>query len=90
MHRCSHWLGLDVHDVGEYRCNGDWRKLEAGMVLTIEPGLYIPDSFDDVDEAWRGMGVRIEDDVVITATGNRVISDTVPKAAADIEALMRH
>ena len=89
VHRCSHWLGIDVHDVGEYRCNGDWRKLEAGMVLTIEPGLYIPDSFDDIDEAWRGMGVRIEDDVVITATGNRVITDTVPKAAADIEALMR-
>ena len=89
VHRCSHWLGIDVHDVGEYRRNGDWRKLEAGMVLTIEPGLYIPDRFDDVDEAWRGMGVRIEDDVVITATGNRVISDTVPKAAADIEALMR-
>lgn len=89
VHRCSHWLGIDVHDVGEYRCNGDWRKLEAGMVFTIEPGLYIPDSFDDVDEAWRGMGVRIEDDVVITAAGNRVITDTVPKAAADIEALMR-
>ena len=91
VHRCSHWLGIDVHDVGEYRCGEEWRKLEAGMVLTIEPGLYIPDSpaFDDVDEAWRGMGVRIEDDVLIEESGNRVLSDSVPKAVEDIEALMR-
>ena len=91
VHRCSHWLGIDVHDVGEYRCDGDWRKLQAGMVLTIEPGLYIPDSaaFDDVDEAWRGIGIRIEDDVLITASGNTVLTDTVPRAADDIEALMR-
>ena len=62
------------------------------MVLTIEPGLYIPDGteFDDVDEAWRGMGVRIEDDVLIEESGNRVLTDAVPKAADDIEALMRH
>ena len=91
VHRCSHWLGIDVHDVGEYRCDGDWRKLQAGMVLTIEPGLYIPDSaaFDDIDEAWRGIGIRIEDDVLITASGNTVLSDTVPRAVDDIEALMR-
>ena len=90
VHRCSHWLGIDVHDVGEYRCGGQWRKLEAGMVLTIEPGLYIPDNpaFDDVDAAWRGMGIRIEDDVLIEASGNRVLTESVPKAARDIEALM--
>lgn len=92
VHRCSHWLGIDVHDVGDYRCNGDWRDLQPGMVLTIEPGLYIPDGpdFDDVDEAWRGMGVRIEDDVLIEESGNRVLTDAVPKSADDIEALMRH
>ena len=91
VHRCSHWLGIDVHDVGEYLCDGDWRELQAGMVLTIEPGLYIPDSaaFDDVDEAWRGIGIRIEDDVLITASGNTVLTDTVPKTVDDIEALMR-
>ena len=91
VHRCSHWLGIDVHDVGEYRQGGEWRELQPGMVLTIEPGLYIPDGpdFDDVDEAWRGMGVRIEDDVLIEESGNRVLSDSVPKAAQEIEALMR-
>lgn len=91
VHRCSHWLGIDVHDVGEYRRDGEWRDLQPGMVLTIEPGLYIPDGpeFDDVDEAWRGMGVRIEDDVLIEKSGNRVLTDAVPKAAQDIEALMR-
>ena len=91
VHRCSHWLGIDVHDVGDYRCDGQWRKLEAGMVLTIEPGLYIADnpSFDDVDEAWRGMGVRIEDDVLIEESGNRVLTGSAPKTVRDIEALMR-
>ena len=91
VHRCSHWLGIDVHDVGEYRRDGEWRELQPGMVLTIEPGLYIPDApeFDDVDEAWRGMGVRIEDDVLIEESGNRVLTDGVPKAAQEIEALMR-
>lgn len=91
VHRCSHWLGIDVHDVGEYRRDGEWRDLQPGMVLTIEPGLYIPDGpeFDDIDEAWRGMGVRIEDDVLIEESGNRVLTDAVPKAAQDIEALMR-
>ena len=91
IHRCSHWLGIDVHDVGDYRCDGQWRKLEAGMVLTIEPGLYIADnpSFDDVDEAWRGMGVRIEDDVLIEESGNRVLTGSAPKTVRDIEALMR-
>ena len=80
-----------MHDVGDYRCDGQWRKLEAGMVLTIEPGLYIADnpSFDDVDEAWRGMGVRIEDDVLIEESGNRVLTGSAPKTVRDIEALMR-
>ena len=91
VHRCSHWLGIDVHDVGEYRSDGEWRRLEAGMVLTIEPGLYIPDSeaFEDVDEAWRGMGVRIEDDILIEESGNLVLTDAVPNTVPEIEALMR-
>ena len=91
VHRCSHWLGIDVHDVGEYRRDGKWRALAPGMVLTIEPGLYIPDGpdFDDVDEAWRGIGVRIEDDVLIEESGNRVLTESVPRAVQDIEALMQ-
>ena len=91
VHRCSHWLGIDVHDVGQYSGDGEWRDLRPGMALTIEPGLYIPDSpeFEDVDEAWRGMGVRIEDDVLIDESGNRVLTDGVPKTVEEIEALMR-
>ena len=86
MHSLSHWLGLDVHDVGHYGTERD-RILEPGMVLTIEPGLYIaPDA--DVPEAYRGIGVRIEDDIVITADGNENLTASVVKTADDIEALM--
>ena len=90
VHRCSHWLGLDVHDVGMYEENGQQRLLEPGMVLTIEPGIYIPsnESTEDVDSKWHGIGVRIEDDVLITEEGNRVLSRNVPKDIHDIETLM--
>jgi len=88
MHRIGHWLGMDVHDVGDYKIDGEWRVLESGMVLTIEPGLYIPKDCMDVDAKWRGIGIRIEDDLVVTATGYHLLSSAVPKTIADIEALM--
>ena len=88
MHRTGHWLGLDVHDAGDYKREGDWRALAPGMVLTVEPGLYIR-AADDVPERLRNIGVRIEDDVLVTATGCEVITAEAPKAVADIEALMR-
>ena len=88
MHRTGHWLGLDVHDVGEYKVEGEWRVLEPGMVLTVEPGIYISPTCTDVDVKWQGIGIRIEDDVVVTETANRVLSASVPKEIADIEALM--
>ncbi|MGQ7273720.1 Xaa-Pro aminopeptidase [Marinobacter sp. V034] len=88
MHRTGHWLGLDVHDVGDYRVGEAWRLLEPGMVLTVEPGLYIAPDNTDVDEKWRGIGIRIEDDVVVTKDGCRVLSEGVPKTIDDIEALM--
>lgn len=88
MHRTGHWLGMDVHDVGDYKVEGEWRELEAGMVLTIEPGLYISPNATEVDEKWRGIGIRIEDDVLVTKTGHEVLTDKVPKEVVDIEALM--
>ncbi|WP_207061598.1 Xaa-Pro aminopeptidase [Motiliproteus sp. SC1-56] len=88
IHRTSHWLGLDVHDVGAYRRDGQWRNLEPGMVLTIEPGLYIAPDDERVDPAWRGMGIRIEDDLLVTGSGHEVLTAGVPKAVAAIEALM--
>ncbi len=87
MHRTSHWLGLDVHDVGEYKDDKQWRTLEPGMVLTIEPGLYIP-AAPDVPEPYRNIGVRIEDDVAVTKDGHDVISAGAPLSVADIEATM--
>ena len=88
MHRAGHWLGLDVHDVGDYRIDGRWRQLEAGMVLTIEPGIYIAADNTKVAKRWRGMGIRIEDDVAVTETGCDVLTANLPKRADDIEALM--
>ncbi len=88
MHRTGHWLGMDVHDVGDYKVDDEWRELEAGMVLTIEPGLYISPNATEVDEKWRGIGIRIEDDVLVTTTGHEVLTDRVPKEITDIEALM--
>ena len=66
MHRIGHWLGMDVHDVGDYKIDQEWRLLEPGMVLTVEPGLYIAADCKSVDEKWRGIGIRIEDDVLVT------------------------
>lgn len=88
MHRTGHWLGLDVHDVGDYKVGDAWRVLEPGMALTVEPGLYIAPDNTSVDERWRGIGIRIEDDVVVTRDGCRVLTDAVPKTVEDIEALM--
>jgi Xaa-Pro aminopeptidase len=88
MHRIGHWLGMDVHDVGDYKLNQEWRTLQAGMVLTVEPGLYISENCKTVDAKWRGIGIRIEDDVLITKTGHEILTDGVPKTIVDIEALM--
>jgi len=88
MHRAGHWLGMDVHDVGDYKVDGEWRLLEPGMVMTIEPGIYIAPDCKKVAKKWRGIGVRIEDDVAITRKGTEVLTADVPKTVAEIEALM--
>jgi Xaa-Pro aminopeptidase len=88
MHGVSHWLGMDVHDVGSYRQGKTWRRLEPGMVLTVEPGLYVAPGTRGVPKAFQGMGIRIEDDVLVTKTGNEVLTAAVPKEIADIEAVM--
>tara|TARA_R110002096_G_scaffold299503_2_gene494027 strand:+ start:103218 stop:104525 length:1308 start_codon:yes stop_codon:yes gene_type:complete len=89
MHRTSHWLGLDVHDVGPYTVDGAARPLEPGMVITVEPGLYIAADAENVPDEYRGIGIRIEDDLVVTADGNENLSAAVPKTVADIEAACR-
>jgi len=89
MHRIGHWLGMDVHDVGDYKIKGEWRLLESGMVLTIEPGLYVPADCDTVDKQWRGIGIRIEDNVLVTEEGYEILTQGVPKAVEEIEALMQ-
>lgn len=88
MHRTGHWLGRDVHDAGEYKKNGEWRTLAPGMVMTIEPGCYIRPA-DNVPEAFWNIGVRIEDNAVITANGCEYLTEGVPREIDDIEALMR-
>src|SRR5690606_22134844 len=88
MHKTGHWLGLDVHDVGDYRVGGEFRLLEPGMVLTIEPGIYIPPGSKGVPAKWQGIGIRIEDDVAITRDGNSVLSAECPKDPDAIEAVM--
>jgi Xaa-Pro aminopeptidase len=88
MHRTGHWLGMDVHDVGDYKIDGEWRELEPGMVLTVEPGVYISPACQEVDEQWRGIGIRIEDDVLVTTDGCEVLTAALPKTVAEIEALM--
>jgi len=85
MHRIGHWLGMDVHDVGGYKQDGDWRDLEKGMVMTIEPGIYILDSLEDVDDKWKGIGVRIEDDIVVTESGFEVLTSNVPRTIEEVE-----
>ena len=88
MHRAGHWLGIDVHDVGDYKVGGEWRVLEPGMVMTVEPGIYVAPDNERVAKKWRGIGIRIEDDVAITKDGNEVLTKDVPKTVAEIEALM--
>lgn len=87
-HKTSHWLGIDVHDVGDYVRDGASRPLQAGMVLTVEPGLYIPASAEHVPPGFRGIGVRIEDDVLVTATGNEVLTAGLPAGVREVEALV--
>lgn len=88
MHRTGHWLGMDVHDVGDYKVEGEWRVLEPGMVLTVEPGLYIPAGSRGVARKWWNTGIRIEDDVLVTRDGHEVLSAAAPKTVAEIEAVM--
>jgi Xaa-Pro aminopeptidase len=88
MHRAGHWLGIDVHDAGVYRVDDTWRPYQPGMVTTIEPGIYVAPDNRKVDKKWRGIGIRIEDDVLVTRSGHKVLTDAVPKTIAGIEALM--
>ena len=88
MHRTGHWLGMDVHDVGDYKIGNEWRVFEPGMALTIEPGIYVAPGTPGVPRKWHGIGIRIEDDVVVTRDGCEVLTDGVPKAAVEIERLM--
>jgi Xaa-Pro aminopeptidase len=89
MHRTGHWLGMDVHDVGDYKVAEHWRVLEPGMVMTVEPGIYIPAGSKGVAKRWWNIGVRIEDDVAVTADGNEVLTAGLVKDADGIEKLMR-
>lgn len=89
MHRTSHWLGIDVHDVGAYRAADAPRALAEGMVLTIEPGLYVASDAEGVAGAFRGIGIRIEDDVLVTSSGHEILSKDIPKEVDDLEALRR-
>ena len=89
MHKTGHWLGLDVHDVGAYRVKGAWRPLEENMVLTVEPGLYVAPDDDTVEARWRGIGVRIEDDVRVTADGCEILTHGLPRTPEAIETWMQ-
>jgi Xaa-Pro aminopeptidase len=86
--KTGHWLGLDVHDVGDYRVDGEARLLEPGMVVTVEPGIYVPPDLRDVAERWRGIGIRIEDDVAVGADGNVVLTAAVPREPLELERLL--
>src|SRR3990167_4248720 len=88
MHNSGHWLGLDVHDCGSYKVHQQWRSLEEGMVLTVEPGIYISQHIAAIDPQWHNIGVRIEDDILVTATGYENLSKNLPRSIADIEAAM--
>ena len=89
MHRTGHWLGMDVHDVGDYKVGDEWRTFEPGMVTTVEPGLYLSPTIKGLAKRWWNIGVRIEDDVLVTADGNEVLSHGAPKSVAEIEAQMQ-
>ena len=88
MHGTGHWLGMDVHDVGAYKHGEDWRAYEAGMVVTVEPGLYVAPDDETVEAKWRGIGIRIEDDIVVTENGPFVLTKNVVKTVEEIEQLM--
>jgi Xaa-Pro aminopeptidase len=88
MHRLGHYLGMDVHDVGRYHDDGESRPVEAGVVMTVEPGLYIAADAPDIPDKYRGIGVRIEDDVLVTKDGHHILTDKAPKRVAEIEELM--
>ena len=88
MHNTSHWIGLDVHDVGTYMEGEGYKNLEPGMVLTVEPGIYIQPTDDTVPAEYRGIGIRIEDDVLVTDGEPDVLTASVPKEIADIEAIV--
>lgn len=88
MHRTGHWLGMDVHDVGDYKIDGHWRLLEPGMVMTVEPGLYIAPDAKSVAKRWKGIGIRIEDDVLVTKDGHEVLTCAITNDPDEIEALM--
>ncbi len=88
MHKVGHWIGIDVHDVGDYKIDEEWRLLEPGMVTTIEPGIYISPDNKSVPKKWRGIGVRIEDDVLVMKKGNRVLTTGIPKTVDEIETFM--
>ena len=88
MHRTGHWLGLDVHDAGEYGAGGQSKPLAAGMVLTVEPGIYVRPG-EGVPEAFWNIGIRIEDDVLVTADGHEILTAGAPKSVAEIEQIMR-
>jgi len=89
MHQSGHWLGLDVHDCGRYKIDNQWRVLESGMVLTVEPGIYIPPELENVDSRWRGIGVRIEDDIRVTDDGHENLTADLEVEIASLEALVR-
>jgi len=89
MHRTGHWLGMDVHDVGDYKVGDEWRVLEPGMVFTVEPGIYIPAGSKGVHKRWWNIGIRIEDDVLITKNGCEVLTGALAKEPDDVEKLMQ-
>jgi Xaa-Pro aminopeptidase len=89
MHRTGHWLGMDVHDVGDYKVGDEWRVLEPGMCLTVEPGIYIPAGSKGVPRRWWNIGVRIEDDVAITTAGCEILTDGLPRTPDEVERVMR-
>ena len=90
MHKTGHWLGMDVHDVGDYKLGDQWRVFEPGMVTTVEPGLYLSTTIKDLPKQWWNIGIRIEDDVLVTETGNEILSAGAPKSIDDVEAIAQH
>jgi Xaa-Pro aminopeptidase len=88
MHKTGHWLGMDVHDVGDYKLVDEWRSFEPGMVTTVEPGLYLSSTIKGLAKRWWNIGIRIEDDILVTKLGHDVLSASAPKQIDDIESLM--